>query len=251
MTTQTEFDAYVQSQRGVRRLLTRDLLAWWLEVQHLAPSEIRTQARTFLPLLARTYGEVSATAAADFYETARESSAARGAFTATMSQSDAARMAARSVRWATDPLYGGDFETALGRMTSVVDESALQQGRNTVMLNAKRDRANPRFARVPVGKTCAWCFMLASRGPVYKSAETAGAAKKFHAACDCQPVPSWDRGNDLPEDYDYEAMYETYLRARDDDYFDTKAITANLRRLDGGSLVSDGVPTQTTPSRTA
>src|SRR5699024_12870002 len=101
---------------------------------------------------------------------------------------------------------------------------------------------NPRFARVPVGKTCAWCFMLASRGPVYKSAKTAGAAGQYHAQCDCQPVPSWHRGMALPEDYDYESRYETYLRARHaDDYFDTTAVTANLRRLDGGTLVSDGV----------
>lgn len=245
MTTQAEFNAFVNAQRGIRRLLTRDLLAWWtLEVQHLAPSAVRAKAREFLPLLARAYGEVSATAAADFYETARESSGARGAFTAVMSEYDAARLSSRSVRWATDPLYSGDVEAALGRMTAVADEAALQQGRDTIMLNSVQDRANPRFARIPTGKTCAWCFMLASRGPVYKSADTAGAAKKYHSDCDCQPVPSWNRGVDLPENYDYEAMYGTYLRARGGpgtDWFDTKAITARLRRLDGGAHVRDGV----------
>lgn len=244
MTSQAEFSAYVEAQRGVRALALRDLAAWWATLTDLEPDRVRDAAREFMPILANTYGEVSASAAADFYETARTASTARGAFEATMPDSDAALMAARSVRWATDPLYTGDPDAALSRMGAAVDEAALQQGRNTIMLNAKRDRATPRFARVPVGKSCAWCYMLASRGPVYRSAETAGAARKYHAKCDCQPVPSWDQGKDLPEGYDFEAMYETYLRARGgegENWFDTSEITARLRRLDGGSLVSDGV----------
>lgn len=243
MTSQADFDAYIQSHRGVRRLLTRDLLAWWVEVQHLSPSEVRARAREFLPILAASYGEVSASAAADFYETSREASVARGSFTAIMSESDAARRAARSVRWATDPLYGGDVEAALGRMTLVSEEAALQQGRNTIMLNAERDPARPRFARVPVGKTCAWCLMLASRGARYRSAESAGAAGQYHGgACDCQPVASWDGGKDLPPSYDEGHLYELYDRARSEAMSgDPREITKAMRRLDGGTHVSDGV----------
>lgn len=69
------------------------------------------------------------------------------------------------------------------------------------------------WARVPTGaETCGWCWMLASRGPVYKTAKTAGARFEFdagggelvgeqmnawHDGCDCKIVPvfttrSWE-----------------------------------------------------------
>lgn len=67
------------------------------------------------------------------------------------------------------------------------------------------------WARVATGKeTCGWCIMLVSRGPVYKSAKTAGASLSdtdamhltgagefdpsehmlgWHTGCDCKVVP--------------------------------------------------------------
>lgn len=243
MTSQTDFDQFVESQRGVRRLLLRDLAAWFATVEQLAPSEIRKEARAFLPLLAGTYGEVSAAAAADFYDASRGDSGASGRFTATLADSRAASSTAGLVRWATDPLFTGNPADALARLGGIADAAALQDGKNTVMHNAKRDPAKPRFARVPSGKTCAWCLMLASRGAVYRSAETAGSAAKFHGNCDCQPTPSWDHGNDLPESYDEGHLFGLYDRARGDaGSGDPKKITAALRRLDGGIHVNDGVP---------
>lgn len=241
MTSQADFDRFVESQRGVRRLALRDLAAWWSTVEHLAPSEIKAAAVEFLPLLAHTYGEVSAAAAADFYESARADSAAVGTFGATLAGSGAAAQVARSVGWATSPLFTGDPTVALSRASSVVDAAALQVGRDTIIHNSVRDRSGPRWARVPVGKTCAFCIMVASRGAVYRSAETAG--RDFHAACDCQPVPSWDHGQDLPPSYDEGALFGLYDRARGDAGTGSpKAVLAAIRRLDGGAHVTDGVP---------
>jgi hypothetical protein len=51
------------------------------------------------------------------------------------------------------------------------------------------------FARVPTGvNTCAWCAMLAGRGYVYWTAETAGAYSKWHAHCRCTVVASAKKG---------------------------------------------------------
>ena len=242
MTSQADFDRFVESQRGVRRLALRDLAAWWVTVEHLSPSEIKREAQAFLPLISQTYGEMSSAAAADFYEAARADSVARGGFTAALPVSGAASQASRHVSWATDPLFVGEAAAALDRMSGVVDVAALQDGRSTVIYNANRDPAKPRWARIPVGKTCAWCLMLASRGAVYRSAQTAGSATEFHRACDCQPTPSWDWGKDLPPSYDEGELYGVYERARADaGSGDTKQITAAMRRLDGGSLVADGV----------
>lgn len=243
MTSQADFEDFVESQRGVRRLVLRDLAAWWTTVEHLSPEEIRTAAKEFVPLLAQTYGEVSAAAAADFYDAARSSSVARGRFAASLAPNGAAAQAARSVGWGVAPIFSEDPAAALGRLSIAVDAASLQVGRDTVMHNNRRDPSGPRFARVPVGKTCAWCLMLASRGAVYRSADSAGAAGQYHGGdCDCQPVPSWDHGKDLPPSYDEGELYGLYDRAKSSaDSGSPEDIAKAIRRLDGGVHVNDGV----------
>ena len=80
------------------------------------------------------------------------------------------------------------------------------------MRAADSDPKRPRWARVPHGKTCAWCLMLASRGWVYLDARSAGAARQWHADCDCQIVPAW--GDKIPRivGYDPDALYAQYVR---------------------------------------
>ncbi len=61
-----------------------------------------------------------------------------------------------------------------------------------------------RFARVPTGReTCGWCYMLASRGFGYTSAQAASAGS--HEGCDCLVVPGAD-GETSVEGYDPEWM---------------------------------------------
>ena len=63
--------------------------------------------------------------------------------------------------------------------------------------------------------------MLASRGPVYTSRDSAGANGHFHSNCDCRIVPFWDAVNVGPsryastdttvEGYDPDELYDQYL----------------------------------------
>ena len=78
---------------------------------------------------------------------------------------------------------------------------------------AKRKRNKPqsgvRFARVPSGgETCPFCIMLASRGAVYYSEQTAGADGHYHANCRCRIVPSW--GLAEIEGYDPDLYYDMW-----------------------------------------
>lgn len=243
MTSQADFDSFVESQRGVRRLLLRDLAAWWAAHQDARPSDVKREALGYLPALAARYGELSAAAGADFFDAARGDAGVTAKFRSVLPKSGAAEAMARSAVWTVDPVFYGDQAAAFGRMSIAVDAAALQEGRDAVMFNVRRDPARPRWARVPVGKTCAWCLMLASRGARYRSRESAGGAGQYHGgSCDCQPVPSWNNGDDLPPSYDEGALFGLYERARADaGNGHPKAITRALRRLDGGVHVSDGV----------
>lgn len=75
------------------------------------------------------------------------------------------------------------------------------------------ERNDIRYARVPSGReTCGFCFMLSSRGFVYRSEETAGSTHAYHDHCDCVIVPGF---KDLPaseqiEGYDPEAMLDRW-----------------------------------------
>ena len=75
------------------------------------------------------------------------------------------------------------------------------------------------YARVPSGlETCAFCFMLASRGFVYKSERSAKISQRtgdtYHVNCDCVIVPgAKGKGGDPRvsiEGYNPKAMYENW-----------------------------------------
>ena len=79
-------------------------------------------------------------------------------------------------------------------------------GRQTTKMAVDADPEAVAWARVPGGaESCAFCTMLISRGPVYKSRESAGGDEAYHAHCDCKIVPVYDV-NDWPGRDDYLAI---------------------------------------------
>lgn len=76
------------------------------------------------------------------------------------------------------------------RITQAAIRSAHNAGRETIQAATKYDPAAVGWARVLTGvESCGWCAMLASRGPVYSSAKTAGEKDEWHLGCDCLVVP--------------------------------------------------------------
>lgn len=68
-------------------------------------------------------------------------------------------------------------------------------------------RSHVRYARVPTGaETCEYCIMLASRGFVYWSKESAEHANHMH--CDCVVVPG-NRSTTI-DGYDPDALYRKW-----------------------------------------
>ncbi|MFJ4796940.1 VG15 protein [Kitasatospora purpeofusca] len=92
------------------------------------------------------------------------------------------------------------------------DREALRGGRDLVATASRQDTRVLGWARVTDGDPCAWCAMLASRGAVYKSRESAALkdsdeppvdpedVERFHPLCHCQTVPVYSRTHFISED---------------------------------------------------
>lgn len=87
----------------------------------------------------------------------------------------------------------------------VAERHAKDAGRQAQIDTARHDRRALGYARRLTGAyNCAFCTMLASRGPVYRSADAAlirhedrgrsasATGEPFHDRCDCEVVPVFD-----------------------------------------------------------
>ena len=100
-----------------------------------------------------------------------------------------------------------DAQQFIGDMIAAATRAQTQR-------SIRRDPTKPRWARVPQGKTCAFCTMLASRGFAYTSEEAAGGeGNKYHNDCNCRVVPSWGKQTLAGYDPDkYKELYESAKR---------------------------------------
>lgn len=151
--------------------------------------------------LATKYGEAAATAACDMFDAVAEASGvtipgALPAETATYAET------ARAV-------YGA-LKQGAAKVPDTVGRLVKQAGADTTLQNAERNGAE--FAWVPMGDTCSFCLMLASRGwqNQSKKAMKNGHAEHIHANCDCQYATRFDgKGGVAGYDPDeYKAMYD-------------------------------------------
>ncbi|WP_323986211.1 VG15 protein [Microbacterium plantarum] len=82
------------------------------------------------------------------------------------------------------------YRAARTKFEGVASRQALMGGRLTIAATSQRDRRSIGWRRVTDGNPCAFCAMLASRGPVYRDASTAEGLK-YHAHCGCTAEPMY------------------------------------------------------------
>lgn len=93
-------------------------------------------------------------------------------------------------------------QRGLVAVSGAVARFVLGGGRDTILRTVQADREALGYMRVTSGKTCAFCAMLASRGPVYKTQKTAGArgsGNRYHDHCDCAVEAVYHRDTALPD----------------------------------------------------
>lgn len=239
MTSRDDLNRLTSAQRELVRMAQTELSGFFATVDLSRPELVRDALVEIVPLLTREYGELVATVAAEWFEEVHP-----GAFLAqTAAETFPPVGITENVRYHAGALFTDDPYATLSGISGAMQRFILYSGRTTVARNVQLDPSKPRFGRVPTGaKTCAWCSMLASRGFVYMSRETAGlVASDYHDDCDCQIVPEWDSGSSHIAGYDPDHLYDQYLQAREAaGSGDPKDIAASMRRLFPDSF-TDGV----------
>lgn len=200
------------NNQALVELARNDLTTFWaaLNVQG-SPILVRDALLDFFPELILAYGDAAALLAADFYDELRDVPPSAARFTAVLAAPPESAQARASARWGLGALFAAepDPQQALRNVSGAAQRLILQAGRDTVFTAANRDPVRTGFARVPVGVTCRFCTMVASRGFVYGSAAKAGESNKWHDDCDCAIVPGRSPA-DVPEGYDPSALARLY-----------------------------------------
>ena len=82
----------------------------------------------------------------------------------------------------------GAIDDLIARVGASADRIILNGARQTTLGNVARDSQATGWSRVTVGGGCAFCLMLASRGLVYRSRQTASFAAHDSCRCGAQPT---------------------------------------------------------------
>ena len=114
-------------------------------------------------------------------------------------------MLEEKVRYYAKSLVEGNNGKFLDECSQLADFYARRCNYESMVRNCYRNHV--RYARVPTGTdTCDFCMMLASRGAVYYSQESAEEGSHLH--CDCVTVCMGD--STTIEGYDPDALYDLW-----------------------------------------
>ncbi|WP_417556234.1 hypothetical protein [Microbacterium sp.] len=234
MTDRDDVESLRADQAKVADLALEEIRALAARLDWSTPEAAHDALIEIVPAIVNEYGDIAATVAAEWYEDTRPM--VLGPYTARTV--DAA--SEEQIRGSLGALLGdsGTPDAALAAIQGGIRRLVQYSGRATIARNVQLDPGEVRFARIPTGgKTCAWCEMLASRGFVYYTRESAGALMQYHDSDDCALVASWEAEQEHIAGYDPDAMYDRYLAARDELEAEgntaptDKQIAGRLRRL--------------------
>lgn len=217
-------DRYRRAQRGLTRLLVRDMrrlrrlivpsrleetVPDWIEAVHAAVDQ---------------YGDASVSLAADFYEAQRVAARVTGRFTVPLTPPPPEEQVTSGLRWATKDVWPREPEEATpaqlepmetrldqaqAKAEQVAQKLVADQGRETVRAAVRRDRQATGWARTAALAACSFCKLLAIRGAVYSEGT---ADFRAHNGCHCGVLPIF-RGQQFElsdKAKEWERLYQEY-----------------------------------------
>jgi hypothetical protein len=213
-------------------MLLRDLVKVW---QFLRPQSLHQSMPAWVAAVhavTSRYAPMSAALAADYYEAERAAARAAGRFTAPLADAPDADQVDAVMRWATKDLWSHDPDTLMERVKAA--ESRAQSaaaklvedvGRLTITYAVQKDPAAVGWVRTAAPGACAFCAMLAGRGPTY-SADTVGFRAHNDCHCMAQPLFRGQKWAPSAQVREWQRQYEQAAKMPGD-------TLKNLRRIVG------------------
>lgn len=97
------------------------------------------------------------------------------------------------------------MKVAFVRTSGAVTRHILDGGRDTILESVQSDEQAEGWARVTDGNPCAFCLVLASRGVVYKTEQTADFQAHDHCGCGAEP---FYKGSEPPRATEFQKTYD-------------------------------------------
>lgn len=229
-----DFEQFADVASAISSEARADFERFWERLDFSDIAAAREAIIEYVTALVETYGNAASLNAAQFFE---ETSGVANARTVNAVRAERIKSV---VRYSMKLVLTGMLEDALSTILADMDLQIKGAGRDTMIENARRSKK--KFARVPRGSsTCEFCIMLASRGFVYHTKETAGDLNRFHPHCDCQIVAGFP--GDRLEGYDPDKLYERYRDCRKTcGSGDENSILSEMRTRDRAWLNTGAVP---------
>jgi len=231
VTSQSLVVAHRRSLQQVSTLADRELAVIYSGLPK-SPGAALAMLIDQLPALTSKYGDVAATIAVDWYEAVREAAGAGGYYAGLTTPDLDPGKAIMIAKWGAAPLFeAGDLARSQSLISGASQRLITNQARETVMINADKDKAaTGRWARDARASGCAFCLMIASRGPVYTSQDVGDF--NAHDSCYCIAVPDF---NDYEEPPHVAEFRESYNSARASVGGRTSDILSELRTTTGAA----------------
>lgn len=226
--TYSDIKRYSSMARGISKSARADFERRASQIDYSDWSMASDELRALCRAIVRTYGTGSATLGAQWYDYCRRLAIGEGDPAEPLTPNESALT--YDMEQTIHGLYTGAHtpEQMADAMGATVEKHVHELSRNTVSVALQRDyaasvargggrRSRYRWTRITVGTSCAFCTMLASRGAVYLSRETAGGtlSSKFHDDCDCVVLPFADSGDVDGYADTLDACSKAYYDARD------------------------------------
>ncbi|WP_051264715.1 VG15 protein [Nakamurella lactea] len=236
MPTLADVQGFQSSLDDVSSASLAEFLAVW-RVLDLGNAAAATGAiREAIAALIEQYGPMSAELGAQWFDDLRVQAGQSVRYEARLSKVVITDALQSRIGWSAYPLFleQPNAQQALSRFTATLQQEVTEPAKETVEVNVERDPARPRWARHASANACAWCALLATRGPVYRSETSAGGGKKYHPHCHCVPVAVWSNQTFEPAPWvaDWDKGYRAArkkLDTKDSAAVPSKAILAEMR----------------------
>lgn len=195
----------------------RDLLTLWSTVDPLDLSGTIAEFTRAGAVVVRAGRRSSSAAAARYYRDFRRLEGVPGSILLTLAPPPPDEVVAGALRGAglagvsrararglaTEAAHRNGYVKVAGSAAQLV----LGGGRSTLLGAIRDDRAAQGWQRVTDPSPCAFCRMIAGRGPIFK--DQAGADFQAHGHCGCTAEPHFEGSRPLPANERFRAEWKT------------------------------------------